>query len=46
MCPTSCTRPDPGSSGDRYRVYAEPGPVWESMEQARHFVWSRKVWGS
>ncbi|CAK9117045.1 unnamed protein product [Durusdinium trenchii] len=23
----------------------DPGPVWESMEQARHFVWSRKVWG-
>ncbi|CAJ1386156.1 unnamed protein product [Effrenium voratum] len=20
-------------------------PVWESMEQARRFVWSRKVWG-
>ena len=24
----------------------DAGPVWESMEQARHFVWSRKVWGS
>lgn len=35
LCPHHCT-----SSAE------DAGPVWESMDQARRFVWSRKVWGS